>query len=57
MGERTKGVGLVGYIGSLSFLEAIVTVIQKIQRVNPDVRYGMIPHAFSPEPFTTVKPS
>ena len=31
---------LTGYIGSLSLLESIATVVQRLRKVNPDLIYG-----------------
>ena len=31
---------LTGYIGSLSLLETIVTVVQRLRKINPEIIYG-----------------
>lgn len=33
---------LTGYIGSLSLLETIASVVQRLRRVNPDLIYGKL---------------
>lgn len=33
-------IGYAGYVGSLSFLETILRVLEKLRAVNPDLKYG-----------------